>query len=102
MNMYKQPSLFILLFCTLLVACRPSVPESSVETDTLPCIYPDYTDVTVPVNIAPLTFQLDEEADEMVARYTFGDDEIICRNKMQPALKAWQHIVTQAVTVPSK
>ena len=64
-----------------LVGCvGPSVPETFTETNRLPKIYPDYTDVTIPINMAPLTFQLDETADRMIARYAVGDDEIIkCR-----------------------
>ena len=92
--------LYILYFIChlplLLTACQPSVPESATEAEALPHIYPDYIEVTVPVNIAPLTFELDEEADEMVARYAFGTDEIICRNKMQPSLKAWHRMTAQA------
>ena len=79
-----------------LAACTAKVPSTSVESDALPCIYPDYIDVTIPVNIAPLTFQLDEEADEMVARYAFGDDEIVCSGKMQPSLSKWRNITSKA------
>lgn len=85
-----------LLLCLLLAACTAEVPSTYVEADALPPIYPDYTDVTVPVNIAPLTFELDDDVDEMVARYAFGDDEIICRDKMQPALKAWRRMTANA------
>ena len=54
----------ILLFtaaATLLMACGTHIPEEFTETDELPNIYPDYTNVTVPVNIAPLTFEFDGE-----------------------------------------
>ena len=64
--MFKvQYSKFIYIgFCLVMMGCTgPSVPEAFTESDRLPKIYPDYTDVTVPVNIAPLTFQLDEAAD---------------------------------------
>lgn len=92
-NIYR-----ILPVCILfLAACTAKVPQASVEVDTLPCIYPDYTDVTIPVNIAPLTFQLDEKADEMVARYAFGEDEIVCSDKMQPALGKWREMTSKAV-----
>ncbi len=63
-------TLFI-VHCTLfIVACGASVPESYSESKELPKIYPDVIDVTIPQNIAPLTFELDdEEADGMIARY---------------------------------
>ncbi|MBR4779160.1 MAG: hypothetical protein IK011_04645, partial [Bacteroidaceae bacterium] len=82
----------ILLFTALflLVACTPSLPTEYDETDALPKIYPDYVGVTIPVNIAPLTFELDEEADGMVARFKAGDCEIVCAGKMQPRLRDWR------------
>ena len=57
------------LFTLLLFSCGVSVPESYYESKELPKIYPDVIDVTIPQNIAPLTFELDEEADGMIARY---------------------------------
>lgn len=48
----------ILLLCAfLLFSCAPA--GNSVKTDTAPCIFPDYTDIAIPVNIAPLNFRLD-------------------------------------------
>ena len=50
------------------VSCNshPALPEAYSETDKQPVIYPDYTDVTVPYNIAPLNFMA-EKAEECVA-----------------------------------
>jgi len=87
-------SLFFAVF--LLMACGTSVPETYTESDRMPKIYPDYTDVTIPVNIAPLTFELDEPADAMVARYAAGDVEIVCADKMQPDFDDWQQLVGEA------
>ena len=51
-----------------MAACTPT-PSDSQLVDELPPIYPDYTDVTIPCNIAPLNFLLrgDYEAVEMKA-----------------------------------
>jgi len=62
----------------------------------LPKIYPDYTNVTIPVNMAPLTFKLDEEADGMIARYAVGDEEIICEGKAQPDIDDWRALTEKA------
>ena len=43
--------------CLLFSACS-SKPESAKMMDCLPPIYPDYTDVTIPVGIAPLNFNV--------------------------------------------
>lgn len=53
------------------------VPAQYSETAKLPAVYPDYTNVTVPVNIAPLTMEITTPAEDMVTRYSFGDQEIL-------------------------
>ena len=55
---------------------HPDVPSSSKEAKCLPAIFPDYCNVTVPCNIAPLNFMLPtEEYDECVARFTIPDGQ---------------------------
>jgi len=90
---------YIVCGCWLALACSPSVPDKSTDSDRLPKIYPDYIGVTVPVNIAPLTFQLDEEADEMIARYKAGDEEVVCADKMQPSISEWRALIAGGGTV---
>ncbi len=86
----------LLLSLLLLASCSTSVPQSYTETGTLPAIYPDYIDVTVPVNIAPLTFEYDGDAEQMIARYSHGGTEIVCADKMQPSLSDWRTLTAQA------
>ena len=79
----------------LLSSCGgPSVPSVFTQKDQLPAIYPDYTQVTVPVNMAPLSFEYDGEADEMVARYAVGNDDIVCNG--QPAIDEWHSLAQKA------
>ena len=94
---------YAMILCAvwMLVGCGTQVPEVFTEKDVLPRIYPDYVGVTIPVNVAPLTFALDESADGMVARYTAGDVEIVCSGKMQPDTDEWQQLISQA-TKPGK
>lgn len=81
----------------LMAACMsPSVPSVFSQSDQYPNIYPDYIDVTVPINIAPLTFLLDEPTDAMVARYAVGDDEIVCADAMQPSAGDWRRLAEKA------
>ena len=49
--------LVMLPILALLAACTPT-PENVQKSDALPPIYPDYCDVTIPENIAPLNFLL--------------------------------------------
>ena len=83
--------------CLATIGCAgPTVPEVYTESKSLPKIYPDYTNVTIPVNMAPLTFQLDEPADEMIARYAVGDNEMVFADKAQPDMDAWRTMTEQA------
>lgn len=60
----------------LLSSCvsHPDVPSASKDAKSQPDIFPDYCDVTVPCNIAPLNFMLPKDAyEECVARITTPD-----------------------------
>ena len=60
--------IILLGFLCFLTSCTPT-PKDVVMQDELPPIYPDYCDVTIPENIAPLNFLLraDCEAIEVKA-----------------------------------
>ena len=82
-----------------LAACGNKIPQTFTESNELPDIYPDYTNVTVPVNIAPLTFQPGSKADGIVARLTAGDEEVICGgSKVQPGMGQWRRLVRAALS----
>ena len=99
-----NPHIFIRFACWMcvavlgLTAChQASVPDSFSPSDELPRIYPDYVNVTVPVNISPLSFLMDDGALEMVARYSCADQEIVCGGeKAQPPLDEWKQLTAQA------
>lgn len=55
---------------------HPSLPEQFTEAESLPHICPDYTDVTIPPNIAPLNFMTaDDKAEACVAHFTWPGGE---------------------------
>lgn len=86
------------LLAFILSACSPSVPDDYSQSPEQPHIYPDYTDVTVPVNMAPLTFQLEQQADELVTRYTVGSEELVCGGQQVcPDAADWQRLAAAAV-----
>ena len=87
----------VIVLAALFTACGNKIPEKFWEKDELPAIYPDYTEVTVPVNIAPLTFQIDGRADNVVARLTAGDEEIVCGgDQIRPDADDWRQLVEKA------
>ena len=62
----------------LLASCTsPSVPDSYNEAQRKPQIYPEYTDVTIPCNIAPMNFMVAENCEEAVAKFTYGNEEAV-------------------------
>ena len=89
--------LFALTSCLLFTACSQQLPSDFTQSDELPKIYPDYVDVTVPVNIAPLTFEMDGQWEEMAVRYSFNGEEIICRGTQAlPDLDNWKSLTAAA------
>ncbi len=62
MKRMKRLSLIYQVCClsllAIVLACTPNVPENAVPNGEDVDIYPDYTDVYVPYNIAPLNFHI--------------------------------------------
>ena len=82
---------------TMLAACGHQIPENFWESDELPKIYPDYTNVMVPVNMAPLTFQMDGKADDIVAKLSAGEEEIVCGgDQIVPNADDWKRLTELA------
>ena len=96
--MFKK-SFPILMLTVMLSACHDvQIPTVFTDTGKSPKIYPDYRDVTVPVNIAPLTFEMDGVSDEMVARFSVGTHELVCGGeKVQPEIDDWKQLLAEAV-----
>ena len=59
-DMRKQVLNILSLLLLLLTGCQ-SRPQNAVTTDLLPEIYPDYTEVTIPTDIAPLNFAMTDD-----------------------------------------
>ena len=96
--------LLVILAAAALASCGNQIPDTFSESAQLPRIYPDYTNVTVPVNIAPLTFEADSTSDGIVARLTAGDEEVVCGgSQVCPDAGDWRRLVEsakgQAITV---
>ena len=58
--MRRQVLNILSLLLLLLTGCQ-SRPQNAVRTDQLPDIYPDYTEVTIPTDIAPLNFSMADD-----------------------------------------
>ena len=84
---------------------KASVPSAFTEVATLPAIYPDYVGVTVPVNIAPLHFHIDHDAEatDFVTRFSAADEQWTFGGEdVRPGLKRWHTMVDKALTADGK
>lgn len=53
----KRAYIYLLLFSAVLASCSRTI-QPGKQLNELPDIFPDYADVTIPCNIAPMDFQL--------------------------------------------
>ncbi len=73
--MNKLQHILTIFFCTILL--QNCTEESYTYVDEYPPIYPDYCEVTVPVNIAPLNFMIRDGEIISVTREAVGDTIIV-------------------------
>ena len=96
-KIYRRNRWLIGAAVLLFTACSQQLPTDFTQSDALPKIYPDYVDVTIPVNIAPLTFEMDGLWEEMAVRYAFNGEEIICRGTQAlPDFNDWKSLAAAA------
>ncbi len=80
-----------------LAACTAHVPEQYTATGSLPVIFPEYTNVTIPCNIAPLTFRIEDEASEHVTSLTAGERQVVIGgSEVAPSIDEWNGLLAQA------
>ena len=86
------------LFAVLLLSCgQVSVPDKYEQLKVAPNIYPDYADVTIPVNIAPLNFELMMPASDAVVRFSTDGYELVCSGlKVRPDIDDWRMLTEKA------
>ena len=97
---------FIYMTLALLMVSCGVKHEDAVNLERLPDIYPDYADVTIPINIAPLNFLLRSAADggevtavEAVASCGDGDVSISASSRGNEVcfdLGEWKEFMQQA------
>ena len=94
----KFQMLPLLSLVFLAASCQsPRIPEKFSQAESTADIYPDYLDVTIPVNIAPLTFRVENDADEVVTRLSCGEKSIIYDGeKVMPDEDEWRDLLNAA------
>ena len=77
----------------VLMAC--SGPADVRISHELPPIYPDYTDVTIPVNVAPLNFMMRDSTDKMIVLIEGSNSSVTARGngKISIPVKKWKSLI---------
>ena len=91
--------LVLLVLPEILVSCTPT-PENVQKSQEMPSIYPDYCDVTIPVNIAPLNFLVRDSID---AVYVQAGDVVVSAkgNEVVFDEDEWHELLASATRHPS-
>lgn len=90
---------YLILSVVIFAACShtATVPTSFAETQDSLVIYPDYRDVTIPPNIAPLNFMV---IDSIATEYVVSVGELVCGadkdGKIDMDSAAWRKALTEA------
>lgn len=73
----------------------PSWPEAFETVDELPAIYPDYVGTTIPPNVAPLNFYVEEEGDRYLTSVSSknGAKIVVSGRSAQFPLKKWRKLL---------
>jgi hypothetical protein len=76
-------TLLFLFVIVLLNGCAPTIGDNTSKAGRKPLIGPDYTDITIPPNIAPMNFKVQEEGKYfiVVAKPTSGNYDLKIRSR---------------------
>lgn len=88
-----------ILFCLLILlnGCNATVPDKYEDLNLYPSIYPDYTGITIPCNIAPINFLIKEEGDSFIT-HIYGEDEsgiIVKGKKINIDINEWNKLLSE-------
>ena len=73
----RKTALYALIL--LLSACAPKAPATYTSVDSVPSVFPDYTDIVIPRNIAPMNFMIEEQADVFITVLKSESGEVIIK-----------------------
>ena len=90
----------VVLLLVIYGLCGCGADVSVQKLNRLPDIFPDYRNVTIPVNMAPLNFSLQDSC-KKIKVYFIQDDKVLlkCRGKrkIDIPVKKWNKMLHQAV-----
>lgn len=88
----------VALIFILLSACSESSRSAEEQSDKLPILFPDYTFVTIPPNIAPLNFQMEKASRIKAEIYDSGNQlqlTLYGKQKINIPEKKWKELLEE-------
>ncbi|MCY1722940.1 hypothetical protein OU798_21515 [Prolixibacteraceae bacterium Z1-6] len=85
-----------LFFLLVLASCQKQ-PGNKITSNEFPPIYPDYIDVIIPENIAPLNFLMRDSCKKVVATIKGANQTITVKGKtkIQIPIKKWKKLLSE-------
>ncbi len=93
--------LVIIIWALSMASCRqePTLPQTYKYTKDSLKIFPDYKNIIVPPNIAPLNFQVESNSENILAEVCFGNQTVLIaansENEIQFDEKKWKDLLKQ-------
>lgn len=84
-----------IIFAAGIISACAGVPQKADPAGRVPAMTPDYAGVTIPCNIAPLTFAYDEGGSRYVTVFSAGDAVVVVKGKDRavPSAKEWKKLL---------
>lgn len=89
--------IYFIFIIEIFVSCSGGLPGTFTETEKIPEIFPDYSQLTIPPNIAPLNFRIKEPGEAFAVRISSkSGSEIIISGKnpvIQISESKWKQLL---------
>ena len=93
----KNCGTVVLLALLLAAGCTPAGWKDAAPAAEAPALYPDYTDIVIPCNIAPLNFNVLNPGDACVAVLSGADASVVLRGpEVRIPEKQWRRLLDGA------
>jgi hypothetical protein len=97
---FIKSQLIVLLFMLLFSGCNSEKTLNIIKEDHMPEIWPDYKGITIPVNIAPLNFSINEPGRSFIVIASSGNGnfsaKILTNETVRFPEKIWRKLILES------
>lgn len=90
---------FIIGLIVFTLGCGNPGNKNAIDIERLPIVFPDYTQLTIPPNIAPLNFKIEEEGEKYEVLISCGEQSFAVQSKQGTVIlpeNKWKKLLTYA------